>query len=102
MNSKYITEIEVFSNRTDYGTMEPFLRQLKKKHGKKYKKITVDAGYESLSGRKRANQLHKAYEPRYKRKDSAVSAWNGLSSEKTLEKSQAGRLKTHLPVLDSA
>ena len=48
VNSEYITGIEVFSNRTDYGTMEPFLRQLKKKHGKKYKKVTADAGYESL------------------------------------------------------
>ena len=48
VNSEYITGIEVFSNRTDYGTMEPFLRQLKKKHGKKYRKVTADAGYESL------------------------------------------------------
>ena len=48
VNSEYITGIEVFSNRTDYGTMEPFLRQLKKKHGKKYKKVAADAGYESL------------------------------------------------------
>ena len=28
--------------------MEPFLKQLKKKHKKKYKKVTADAGYESL------------------------------------------------------
>ena len=48
VNSEYITGLEVFSNRTDYGTMEPFLRQMKKKHGKKYKKVTADAGYESL------------------------------------------------------
>ena len=48
VNSEYITGIEVFSNRTDYGTLEPFLRQLEKKHGKKYEKITADAGYESL------------------------------------------------------
>jgi hypothetical protein len=48
VNSEYITGIEVFANRTDYGTMEPFLQQLKKKHGKKYKKVTADAGYESL------------------------------------------------------
>ena len=48
VNSEYITGIEVFSNRTDYGTMEPFLRELKKKHKKKHKKVTADAGYESL------------------------------------------------------
>lgn len=48
VNSEYITGIEVFSDRTDYKTMEPFLRQTKKKHGKKYKKVTADAGFESL------------------------------------------------------
>ena len=48
VNSEYITGIEVFSNRTDYGTLEPFLRGIKKKHKKKYKKVTADAGFESL------------------------------------------------------
>ena len=48
VNSEYITGIEVFSNRTDYGTLEPFLRELEEKHGRKYEKITADAGYESL------------------------------------------------------
>ena len=48
VNSEYITGVEVFSDRTDYGTMEPFLQEMKKKHGKKYKKVTADAGYESL------------------------------------------------------
>ena len=48
VNSEYITGIEVFSNRTDYGTLEPFLRKIEKKHGKKYEKVTADAGYESL------------------------------------------------------
>ena len=48
VNSEYITGIEVFPNRTDYGTLEPFLREIEKKHGKKYEKITADAGYESL------------------------------------------------------
>ena len=48
VNSEYITGIEVFSNRTDYGTLEPFLRRLEKKHKKKYEKVTADAGYESL------------------------------------------------------
>ena len=35
VNSEYITGIEAYSNRTDYGTLEPFLDQLSKKHGKK-------------------------------------------------------------------
>ena len=48
VNSEYITGIEVFSNRTDYGTLEPFLQEMKKKHGKKHKKVSTDAGYESL------------------------------------------------------
>lgn len=48
VNSEYITGIEVFSNRTDYGTLEPFLRQLERQHGRKYGKVTADAGYESL------------------------------------------------------
>lgn len=48
VNSEYITGIEVFSNRTDYGTLEPFLKEIEKKHGQKYQKITADAGYESL------------------------------------------------------
>ena len=48
VNSEYITGIEVFTNRTDYGTLEPFLREMEEKHGRKYEKITADAGYESL------------------------------------------------------
>ena len=48
VNSEYITGVEAFSDRSDYGTLEPFLKQLKKKHKKKYKKVTADAGYESL------------------------------------------------------
>ena len=48
VNSEYITGVEVFSNRNDHGTLEPFLRQLEKKHGKKYSKVTADAGYESM------------------------------------------------------
>ena len=47
VNSEYITGIEVFFNRMDYGTLEPFLREIEKKHGRKYEKITADAGYES-------------------------------------------------------
>ena len=48
VNSEYITGIEVFNNRTDCGTLEPFLKELSKFHGCKYEKVVADAGYESL------------------------------------------------------
>lgn len=48
VNSEYITGTEVFSNRTDYGTLEPFLQEMKERHGKQNRKVTADAGYESL------------------------------------------------------
>ena len=48
VNSEYITGIDVFSNRTDFGTLTPFLRTLQKQHRKKYAEVTADAGYESL------------------------------------------------------
>ncbi len=48
VNSEYITGIEVFSDHTDYRTLEPFLEELKDRHGEKYEKVTADAGYECL------------------------------------------------------
>ena len=48
VNSEYITGIEVFSNRTDVGTLVPFLKQLQHHHEAKYEEVTADAGYESL------------------------------------------------------
>ena len=48
VNSEYITGIDVFSNRTDFGTLVPFLKQLQNHHKDRYKEITADAGYESL------------------------------------------------------
>lgn len=48
VNSEYITGVAAFSNRTDSGTLQPFLRQLERKHGQKYHAIVADAGYESL------------------------------------------------------
>ena len=47
VNSEYITGVAAFSNRTDSGTLQPFLRQLERQHGQKYEKIVADAGYES-------------------------------------------------------
>ena len=47
MNSEYITGVAAFSNRTDSGTLRPFLRKLEQCHGKRYQGIVADAGYES-------------------------------------------------------
>ena len=48
VNSEYITGVDVFSNRTDFGTFVPFLKRLQQRHGAKYEEVTADAGYESL------------------------------------------------------
>lgn len=48
VNSEYITGVEVFSNRTDFGTLVPFLKQLQQHHEARYEEVTADAGYESL------------------------------------------------------
>ena len=48
VNSEYITGVAAFSNRTDSGTMRPFLHSLEQQHGKRYRDIVADAGYESL------------------------------------------------------
>ena len=48
VNSEYITGVEVFQNRTDYGTMVPFLRELEHHHKARYEKVVADAGYERL------------------------------------------------------
>ena len=48
VNSEYITGVDVFSNRTDFGTLVPFLKRLQQHHESKYKEVTADAGYESL------------------------------------------------------
>ena len=48
VNSEYITGVDVFSNRTDFGTLVPFLKRLQHHHEAKYEEVTADAGYESL------------------------------------------------------
>ena len=48
VNSEYITGIDIFSNRTDYGTLIPFLRHLEKAQQAKYQKLIADAGYKKL------------------------------------------------------
>ena len=48
VNSEYITGIEAFSNRTDFGTLVPFLEEISTQHGCRYEKVVADAGYESV------------------------------------------------------
>ena len=47
VNSEYITGIDVFSNRTDVGTLIPFLHKLEMAHKQRYEEVSADAGYES-------------------------------------------------------
>ena len=48
VNSEYITGIDVYSNRTDYGTLPSFLKSMQRMQHKTYGKIVADAGYESM------------------------------------------------------
>ncbi len=47
VNSEYVTGLDIFSNRTDVGTLVPFLHKLEMEHGKRYEEVVADAGYES-------------------------------------------------------
>ena len=47
VNGEYIVGYGAFEDRNDSGTMIPFLKALEALHGKRYKSITADAGYES-------------------------------------------------------
>ena len=49
VNSGFITGIGVFSNRAAFGTLIPFLTYLWHKHGKSYRNVVADSGYESLA-----------------------------------------------------
>ena len=46
-NSEYIVGYDVFQDRNDSGTLLPFLSTLQAVHGRKFKSVTADAGYES-------------------------------------------------------
>ena len=48
VNGEYITGVDAFSDRTDFGTLVPFLKTLQRRYGKKYASETADAGYERL------------------------------------------------------
>ena len=46
--SGFITVVGVYSNRTDYGTLVPFLTWMEEKHHAIYERVVADSGYESL------------------------------------------------------
>lgn len=48
VNSEYIVGYGVFSDRTDSATLKPMLQAMEQQHGRKFKSVTADAGYESL------------------------------------------------------
>ena len=48
VNSEYITGVAAFSNRTDSGTLIPFLNHIQRMQSKSYRDIVADAGYESV------------------------------------------------------
>ena len=47
VNSEYITGVAAFSNRTDSGTLIPFLNHIQWMQSRSYRDIVADAGYES-------------------------------------------------------
>lgn len=47
VNSEYITGVAAYPNRSDSGTLIPFLKEVERGHRQKYKRIVADAGYES-------------------------------------------------------
>ena len=48
VNSEYITGVAAFSNRTDSGTLIPFLNHIQWMQSRSYRDIVADAGYESV------------------------------------------------------
>ena len=48
VNSEYITGVAAFSNRTDSGTLIPFLNHIQRMQSRSYRDIVADAGYESV------------------------------------------------------
>lgn len=62
VNSEFITGIGVYSNRTDYDTLPTLLETMAKWHGRNYKRVVADSGYESLKNyRYLAGKQIKAY-----------------------------------------
>lgn len=84
VNSGFITGIGVFSNRTDLGTLIPFLTYLWHKHGKSYRNVVADSGYESLAN----------YRWLFENGQTAfIKPANYESGKKRSSKSQVGRME---------
>ena len=84
VNSGFITGIGVFSNRTDFGTLIPFLTYLWHKHGKSYCNVVADSGYESLAN----------YRWLFENGQTAfIKPANYESGKKRSSKSQVGRME---------
>ena len=84
VNSGFITGIGVFSNRTDFGTLIPFLTYLWHKHGKSYRNVVADSGYESLAN----------YRWLFENGQTAfIKPANYESGKKRSSKSQVGRME---------
>lgn len=47
VNSEYITGVAAYPDRSDSGTLIPFLKEMERGHHTMYRKIVADAGYES-------------------------------------------------------
>lgn len=47
VESEYIVGVGSFSNRSDVGTLIPFLNRIRKHTNRKFENIIADAGYES-------------------------------------------------------
>ena len=84
VNSGFVTGIGVFPNRTDFGTLKPFLEHLQKNQGAVYKKVVADSGYESLANyRFLKEQTQKAY----------IKPANYEAQKKRSFKAQVGRIE---------
>jgi hypothetical protein len=46
VDSEFIISAGIFHNRSDYGTLIPFLKEQENRSGYRYPSITADAGYE--------------------------------------------------------
>lgn len=90
VNSEYITGIGIFPNRTDVGTLIPFLKDLQSWHGRSYASITADSGYESLENYLWLQQHHQV---------SYIKPSNYEAKKKRRFKQQIGRIEnmTYIP-----
>ena len=47
VESEYIVGIDISSDRSDVGTLKPFLKRLRANYGRTFQNLVCDAGYES-------------------------------------------------------